>query len=101
HVLGRLDLWDGEAARLGARLLAAAARRETQPFCRDVVEGVSQRAARALVTKAIGDEAHVPAWDEEPTAALLLGRALDGDQASDVAIQLTLRRPVVAIGAPV
>ncbi|HSJ56549.1 MAG TPA: hydantoinase/oxoprolinase family protein [Anaerolineae bacterium] len=101
HALGRLDIWDVEAASLGARLLAAAARRAPAEFCLDVVEGVSHRAARALVTKAIGDEAHVPAWDEEPTAALLLGRALDGDQASDVAIQFTLRRPVVAIGAPV
>ncbi|MGD8398072.1 MAG: hydantoinase/oxoprolinase family protein [Anaerolineae bacterium] len=101
HALGRLDLWDRQAAKLGAQLLANLARREPDDFCLAVVEGVSRRAAVALVTKALSDEAHTPTWDEEPTAALLLERALDGDGESDVGLQMTLRRPVVAIGAPV
>jgi N-methylhydantoinase A/oxoprolinase/acetone carboxylase beta subunit len=104
HALGRLDLWDGEAARLGARVLAAQARQPVDDFCRDVVEGVSRRAARALVTKALTDEndGGAPRWEEEPTAAMLLDRALDGGGAGrSLDLALTLRQPVVAIGAPV
>lgn len=110
HALGWLDLWDAEAARLGAQILAAQARQPVEDFCRDVIEGVSKRAATALVTKALNDEAvlpgHLPQWEQEPTASLFLDRALDGDgfwssSDRDLDFALTLRRPVVAIGAPV
>jgi N-methylhydantoinase A/oxoprolinase/acetone carboxylase beta subunit len=66
-----------------------------------VVDGVSNQAATALVSKALGDEAHLPDWGGEPTAALLLERALDGHEDSSLAFAMTLRQPVVAIGAPV
>ena len=101
HALGRLDLWDVEAARLGARVYAAMGRRSVEDLCRTVVEGVSNRAATALVSKVLNDEAHQHDWEQEPTAALLLDRALSNDGDSDLGIALTLRRPVVAIGAPV
>jgi N-methylhydantoinase A/oxoprolinase/acetone carboxylase beta subunit len=109
HALGDLDLWNAEAARLGAQILAAQRRCGVENLCRDVIEGVSRRAARALVSKALTDEARLPDWGGEPTAALLLERALSNrtDPAygpglgSEVACTLALRRPVVAIGAPV
>ena len=101
HALGRLDLWDAEAAQLGARVYAALGRRAVEDLCRSVVEGVSSRAARALVSKVFLDEAHDHDWEREPTAALLLNRALSDDGNSDLGLTLTLRRPVVAIGAPV
>jgi N-methylhydantoinase A/oxoprolinase/acetone carboxylase beta subunit len=103
HALGRLDLWDGEAAGLGAQILAAQARLPIMDFCQQVVEGVSHRAAAALVTKVLSDEAHLPHWDQEPTASLLLERALgDGDGPEQgLACDLRLRYPLVAIGAPV
>jgi N-methylhydantoinase A/oxoprolinase/acetone carboxylase beta subunit len=66
-----------------------------------VVEGVSRRAATALVNKVLIDEAHLPDWDREPTAAALLERALTDGHNSDLGFTLTLRQPVVAIGAPV
>ena len=53
------------------------------------------------------DEVGRPNWEGEPTAAALLQRALDGRssgndaQPSDLSYALTLRRPLVAIGAPV
>ena len=101
HALGRLDIWHAEAARLGAQVLAAMARRSVDGLCQSVVQGVSNRAATALVSKVLSDEAHSPDWQQEPTAALLLDRALDGAQEGDLAFSLTLHRPVVAIGAPV
>jgi N-methylhydantoinase A/oxoprolinase/acetone carboxylase beta subunit len=101
HALGRLDLWDAEAAWLGARIWAALGRRSVEDLCQAVVGGVSNRAATALVSKVLSDEAHLPDWEQEPTARLLLDRALDDGQGGDLAFALTLRRPVVAIGAPV
>jgi len=101
HALGRLALWDAEAARLGAEVYATIGRRSVEDLCLAVVEGVSNRAAKALVSKALHDEAHVHDWEQEPTAALLVNRALNDDGHSDLGIAFTLRRPVVAIGAPV
>jgi N-methylhydantoinase A/oxoprolinase/acetone carboxylase beta subunit len=101
HSLGRLDLWDAEAARLGAQVLAALGHRSVGSLCLEVVEGVSNRAATALVSKILSDEAHLPDWQHEPTAALLLNRAWDDNHGGDLTFTMTLRRPVVAIGAPV
>jgi N-methylhydantoinase A/oxoprolinase/acetone carboxylase beta subunit len=103
HALGQLDLWHGEAANLGAQILAAQARRPVADFCHQVVESVSHRAAAALVSKVLSDEAHLPRWDREPTASLLLARALGdgGGGELGLACDLTLRDPLVAIGAPV
>jgi N-methylhydantoinase A/oxoprolinase/acetone carboxylase beta subunit len=101
HALGRLDLWHAGAARLGAQVLANQGRRTTEDLCQSVVEGVSDRATQALVSKVLSDEAHLPDWEREPTAALLLERAMNDRRDSDLAFALTLRPPVVAIGAPV
>jgi N-methylhydantoinase A/oxoprolinase/acetone carboxylase beta subunit len=101
HALGRLDLWHAEAARLGAQVLASQGRRTSEDLCDAVVEGVSNRATQALVSKVLSDEAHPPDWEHEPTAALLLERAMSDRRDSDLAFALTLRQPVVAIGAPV
>lgn len=101
HVLGRLKLWNVEAARLGAEILAAQRRCTPEELCQAVAEGVSDRAAMALVSKVLSDEAHSPCWEKERTAALLLERALNDGHEGDLACTLTLRRPIVAIGAPV
>ena len=101
HALGRLALWDTEAARLGAEVLSAQARSDADELCQAVVDGVSNRAATALVSKALSDDSSVPRWENEPTAALLLERALDGGQGAALECALTLRQPLVAIGAPV
>jgi N-methylhydantoinase A/oxoprolinase/acetone carboxylase beta subunit len=101
HALGRLDLWDVEAAQLGAQILAKQGLRTTQDLCQAVIEGVSNLAATALVSKVLSDEAHPPLWHEEPTATFLLQQALDGGHDGQLAYALILRRPVVAIGAPV
>lgn len=101
HALGRLALWDSEAARLGAQVLAAQGRRAVNDLCHEVVKGVSNQAATALVSKVLGDEAKLPDWQRESTATLLLDRALNDGHEHDLACTLTLRQPIVAIGAPV
>jgi N-methylhydantoinase A/oxoprolinase/acetone carboxylase beta subunit len=101
HVLGLFERWDGATSRLGAELLAARAGLSPEEFCRRVVAGVSERVATELVSKVLGDETALPDWENEPTAAVLLARALRGSEDSGLDCQLTLKRPLVAIGAPV
>ncbi len=101
HVLGHFERWDAGASRLGAELLAAQAGLSPEDFCRCVTSGVSDRVATELVSKVLNDEATLPDWEREPGAAALLARALNGSKGSHLDCQLTLKRPVVAIGAPV
>jgi N-methylhydantoinase A/oxoprolinase/acetone carboxylase beta subunit len=107
HVLGRFRHWDVEAARLGAILLAEQAGLTVEAFCEEVVRRFSDKVATELVTKILEDESGRPDWTDEPTAAALLRRALDGrpgrneSAPSDLGCELTLWRPLVAIGAPV
>jgi len=101
HVLGRFRQWNVEASRLGAELLAAQVGLTAEDFCEQVVRGVSDRVATELVSKVLEDEANPPDWEREPTATALLERALNGPRDGDLNCELTLRRPLVAIGAPV
>jgi N-methylhydantoinase A/oxoprolinase/acetone carboxylase beta subunit len=101
HALGRLDLWDAEASRLGARMLARQAGLSLEVLCKRVVEGVSDRVSQALVTKILSDEGTLPDWEREPAAKELLALALGSKTDSDLSCQLSLRQPLVAIGAPV
>jgi N-methylhydantoinase A/oxoprolinase/acetone carboxylase beta subunit len=101
HVLGRFERWDVGAARLGAELLAAQAGLAPEDFCNKVVSTMSDRVATELISKALSDEGVLPDWENEPTAAALLARALNGAGEASLGCQLSLRQPLVAIGAPV
>lgn len=105
HVLGRYRQWDVEAAQLGAELLAGQAGVPVTEFCEQVVTGVAHLAATEIIRKALEDELGRVAWHREPGAAAFLRLAMNGDRPTTAADELdcaiTLRRPLVAIGAPV
>jgi N-methylhydantoinase A/oxoprolinase/acetone carboxylase beta subunit len=101
HALGRFERWDARASLLGAELLAAQMGLSPEALCEQVVAGRSDLVATALVSKVLGDEAALPDWEQEPSAAALLARALGSAAGSDLDCQLKLQRPVVAVGAPV
>ena len=101
HVLGRFQQWNEDASRLGAEMLAAQVSLPVEAFCEQVVQGISDRVATELVSKVLEDEVGPPDWEREPSAAALLERALNSSQDGDLSCDLTLRRPLVAIGAPV
>ncbi len=101
HALGQLALWNGEAAQVGATILASQAGSDEASFCGVVVEEVSRRAAVALIDTGLMEEGIEPQWQAEPTAADLLSRALQGSNERALRCTLALRDPVVAIGAPV
>jgi len=101
HVLGRFECWDAEASRIAAGFLAEQIGLSAEAFCEMVTAGVSDRVSTALVTKVLGDEAGLPNWGRDSTAAALLDRALGRVPATDLDCRLTLRQPIVAVGAPV
>jgi N-methylhydantoinase A/oxoprolinase/acetone carboxylase beta subunit len=72
-----------------------------EALCEWVIGGVSDRISKAIVTKVLSDEGTLPDWEEEPTAEELLSRALGRRPDSDLGCQMSLRQPLVAIGAPV
>jgi N-methylhydantoinase A/oxoprolinase/acetone carboxylase beta subunit len=105
HVLGRYQEWDAEAARLAAELLAGQLGVSVTAFCEQVVTGVAHMAATEVVRKALEEELGRTAWHQTPSTAAFLRLALDGDAPSadenEIGCAITLRRPLVAIGAPV
>jgi N-methylhydantoinase A/oxoprolinase/acetone carboxylase beta subunit len=101
HVLGHFSRWDAAASRLGAMLLARRFRLSPETFCEQVTSEVSNRVTQELVSKVLGDEAALPRWEREPSAAELLARAVGNVPVSDLGCCLTLQHPVVAVGAPV
>jgi len=101
HVLGHFERWNTEASRLGAELLAAQVTLSPAEFCEQLVASVSNRVTTALISKILSDEATLPNWEQEPSAAALLARALGKAPASDLDCRLALRHPIVAVGAPV
>jgi N-methylhydantoinase A/oxoprolinase/acetone carboxylase beta subunit len=100
HALGRFERWNAEASRLGALLLARQLDLTPEALCEQVVRRVSERVASELVTKVLSDEGASPDWTHDRAAAALLERALVHMPASDLGCSLTLRQPVVAVGAP-
>ena len=101
HALGRIQRWNVEASRLGADLLAARANMSVMTLCEQVVQSVSKRVVKEIVSKILEDEGRLPEWEKESTATALIDRALDDAHGGDLGCQLELRRPLVALGAPV
>jgi N-methylhydantoinase A/oxoprolinase/acetone carboxylase beta subunit len=100
HVLGVFERWDAEAANLAATALARVAGMTPRELCERIVCRFSERVGTEIVNKVLEDEAGRPDWSREPVAAELLRRAL-GSDSGDLGCTLTLKRPLVAIGAPV
>jgi N-methylhydantoinase A/oxoprolinase/acetone carboxylase beta subunit len=110
HVLGHHNDWSLEAAQLGAEL---SARRASEPpwetdgdaddFCQQVMGQVTVQSGRALVVAALAETHDVDLSGHDRLRRLFVDRALvsDSGEESLVDVALTLRRPLVAIGAPV
>jgi N-methylhydantoinase A/oxoprolinase/acetone carboxylase beta subunit len=111
HVLGYHHDWSVEAARLGAGLWA---RRTSQAdgsgngsdsveaFCQRVMQQVTLQSGRALVSAALAESYGLNLDEHELLRTLFVDQSLIADgRDSLLDIALTLRRPLVAIGAPV
>ena len=110
HVLGHHHEWSAEAARLGAELWARRVPASmvglgdgAPGFCRRVMQQVVVQAGRALVAAALAEAHNVQLDGDDVWRRLFVDGALAGGGGEDalLGVALTLRRPLVAIGAPV
>ncbi len=109
HVLGLQDSWSREAAQIGAEVMA---RRysvlqgcdiSVERFCRDVIERVVLQSGRAVV-EAVLAEGHGLDVDSFPDLRkIFVDRAIvKRETRTDLLrVNLSLTRPLIAIGAPV
>jgi len=114
HVLGHHDAWSGDAARLAATLWARRAAdygiapdADIEAFAARVLEGVVTRSGEAIVATALAESDAGKTASEDGLGRHFLSQALadknhpgDDDDGGFLDITLTLRRPLVAIGAP-
>jgi N-methylhydantoinase A/oxoprolinase/acetone carboxylase beta subunit len=70
-------------------------------FCQQIISEACNRIATELVNKVLSNEVALPDWDREPAGRALLARALSGSEDAVLDCQLTLKNPLVGIGAPV
>ena len=100
HVLGQYSAWDEQAARLVAELISRRMGIEAESLCQQIVALTSARAAAAIIAKLVSDEG----WNghHDVLESHLVERALRlVPPAAHLDCRLTVRPPIVAIGAPV
>jgi N-methylhydantoinase A/oxoprolinase/acetone carboxylase beta subunit len=110
HVLGHHKSWSVEAAGLAATLWARRAAAygiapdgDIEAFAAQVMEGVVARSAEAIIATALAEGDHVKTIAGDGLGRHFLAHALapkHDDDGGFLDIALTLRRPLVAIGAP-
>jgi N-methylhydantoinase A/oxoprolinase/acetone carboxylase beta subunit len=114
HVLGLHDSWSREAADLGAELTLRSfpyLKAETisaEQLCTDVVRRVALQSGRAVVAAVLAEGFNLHLESFPAFSELFVDRAI-GSQRSGVpaggpdlfGVSLNLKRPLVAIGAPV
>lgn len=101
HVLKRFQRWNTQASVLGAELLSAQMGLSVKAFCRQTVQSVSKQLGIAIIGKMLEEDGAAPDWAKEPSARAFVERALAELPQGDFAYKITLRRPLVALGAPV
>ena len=101
HVLGRYRCWSVEAAELGAALWARQLGETQEVFSERVVRQVEVQAGRAIMACALSEEGFETVDRQDGLERMMIDRALGADGGGSFSLSLSLRRPVVAIGAPV
>jgi N-methylhydantoinase A/oxoprolinase/acetone carboxylase beta subunit len=101
HVLGQMNLWNKEASLLGAELLANQVGMDVTKFCNALVKKLSDSLVKELLSKVMEDKTGFPQWAKEPTASSLLNYALNDQDDEEFSCIFKLKKPLVAIGAPV
>ncbi|MBN1835604.1 MAG: hydantoinase/oxoprolinase family protein [Spirochaetales bacterium] len=110
HVLGHQSSWSREAAAAGAELAARLYRAElhsgpvpVEEFCRRVEAQVILQSARSVVAATLAEAHGIELEEYEVLRRIFVDRALRPEEEPGglFDVRLALRRPLVAIGAPV
>ncbi len=99
HVAGRVNLWDGVAARRATAVFAALRRSPTDAFAAEVLAQFMRELAAELAAKEMEARPRAEGGRSAESARVFVGDALrGGSDRYEVAIRL--RHPVIGIGAP-
>ena len=109
HVLGYDQEWSPQGARLGAELWArqtgactSGSVMQAHDLCLKVMHQMTVQTGRAVVSAALAEGYQMSMGGKDSLGRLLVDQALAGkDIDALMEVTLTLRRPLVAIGAPV
>lgn len=99
HVLGLYDVWCAEASRLGAEIWAHRMGMTADEFCHTVTRRVVVQAGHIVLETALAEEGASVA-DSDRTGRLFIGRALGALPPGNVNVAVSLRLPVIGVGAP-
>lgn len=100
HVDGRFVRWDREAASRALALFSAMFGRPSSEVLRAALRVVTRRIFQEIVRREVSAE-DARLHDLPPQWSYLLDRAFDGNgDCAGLGVRLSLRRPIVALGAP-
>ena len=100
HVLGRYCCGSVEAANLCAEIWARRLGMSKEEFCERVVKQVIIQAGHAVVESALASEGSVSLGNPESVGYLFVDRALGASDGGNLDVTLSLRRPIIGVGAP-
>ena len=101
YFLGQYKCGSLEAAELGATLWATKLNTDANQFCESVVRRVVEELGRAVIASALAEEGGLTLSSQDHVGQLLIDRALAADNKGCISTAITIKRPLVAIGAPV
>lgn len=109
HVCGNQQQWCVDAARLGSKIfrdqaenMSAGAWRDEMEFCEYVLHQVSMESARSLITTALAEQKHEIVRELPQPQRELVDHALGQVEGWNLLeVNIGLKKPVAAIGAPV
>ncbi len=99
HAAGRLDLWDADASRRLCDMYACLMRLDRARFIEQGQDHFVRLLALELLKKQLADEIDPETIETSPAAMALIDRALSGES-DGYSVQITLKAPVIGIGAP-
>ena len=99
--LGRYDFGNDEISKLGAEILAAKMGKTAPEFLKEAVSSITDALSISLLQSIVYSEEQDFSIKESKTAMYFINKAVKADKGMLLEMDLTVRKPVVAIGAPV
>lgn len=100
HVLGQYNIGNTEAAIAGAELWSRRVGTSKREFCERVVKRVLVQAGHAVIESILAEEGVPSLTSQDNVGRLFINRALGADDSRNLRVTLSLRRPLIGIGAP-
>ena len=100
HVLGQYRYGSVEAARLGAAMWARRLNISTEEFCKQIVRKVVVQLGEAAIATALAEEGGLALNSQDSVGRVFVNRALGINNGGAFAVTLSMRRPIIGVGAP-